>query len=386
MGAAYVGAPGLRDHEIAPSLVATSAKRQGWGSATQAPFCARAGRPRDRTDRASGIQSDATRAIAVARRSAGSCAARPLLGVADCDKHDGRRAPTGDVSMGIVPGASRHDHLPLRYVLAFLAAAASLAPACIDFGAVSGGPPGPAPQGDGGGAPAAPAHGGAFCRSLSPPVRFCEDFDDGPLSESWNTTSINGTLAIDSTVAVSAPNALVIGYNGLTPSDAIDTSLRQRFPLSSPTASPVLELQLRPELADSQQMAAAIIASLDFVDPGNDRYTLQLTLSPNASGLGVRFEEDTGFVDGGQGYVNHPIGDTLPMKAWTDVRIEVRRSDAQDASARVWLGGKLVVDTVLSLPFAPTDLQLDLGSTYVEPRPSLPWSVRVDNVTLDIAQ
>jgi hypothetical protein len=115
----------------------------------------------------------------------------------------------------------------------------------------------------------------------------------------------------------------------------------------------------------------------------NNRYTLQFTLVQQGVALSMRFEEQSGFVDGGSAYANHPLPDPLTVGSWTAVELTVDRTAANAATAHVSFGGTSEVDLPLSLSVNATSLQLTVGSSF-ESEPSAGWKNRYDNVVLDI--
>jgi hypothetical protein len=155
--------------------------------------------------------------------------------------------------------------------------------------------------------------------------------------------------------------------------------LRKQFPFVTLPSKFVLEFFVQPVRADTATNAATVIASLDFSDNAGNRFSLQFSEVQNFGALGVRFEEQTGWADGGTAYTNHPLPDGLTLGTWTDVRLEVT-----GAHARVTFGTSLEIDTPLVVTVVGTRVQLALGSSY-ETEPSMGWSTRFDNVTLDTA-
>jgi hypothetical protein len=256
-----------------------------------------------------------------------------------------------------------------------IACVGSSVTACFDFDALSSGAVEGGPDGAVGDATDA---ANSYCTSLVPQPLFCEDFDRTSLPGRWNVwRQTGGSLDLDTSAYVSPPNSLLAQYGALQPGQALDVLLRKQFTFTTLPSNFVLEFFVQPIRADSATNAAAVIASLDFNDSAGDRYSLQFSEVQNFGALGVRFEEQTGWSDGGTSYTNHPLPDGLTPGTWTDVRLEVT-----GAHARVTFGTALEIDAPLVITVVGTRFQLALGSSY-ETEPSMGWSTRFDNVTLD---
>lgn len=223
----------------------------------------------------------------------------------------------------------------------------------------------------------------AFCATLSPRPLFCEDFDVRPLPGLWTTVhQVGGSLAMDTSTFVSAPNALLARTDALPVGQGLDNVLRAMFPLQVAPATVTLDLQLRPAIADPTPNATLVVAAIDFIDSANNRYSVQLTLVNGASALNVLLEEQTGFADGTTAYLAHPIPGTLAVGQWTHVVLAIVLSSATAGQAHVSFGAAHELDAPLQVRVTATKLQLDVGSSY-ETEPSMGWNVLYDNVAFD---
>jgi hypothetical protein len=249
--------------------------------------------------------------------------------------------------------------------------------ACFDFDALSSGAAdgGPGADGDAG----EPGDAGTgYCASLVPPPLFCEDFDHTSLPGRWNVwRQQGGALGLDTAAFLSPPNSMLAQYGALQTGQVLDVLLRKQFPFTTLPSRFVVDFSVQPVRADSTTKAATVLASLDFDDTAGDRYSLQFSEVQDFGALGVRFEEQTGWSDGGSAYTNHPLPDTLTLGTWTHVRLEVT-----GAHAHVTFGSVVEIDTPLVVTVAGTRVELALGSSY-ETEPSMGWVTRFDNVTLD---
>jgi hypothetical protein len=256
-----------------------------------------------------------------------------------------------------------------------LACVGSSVGACFDWDALSNGiaeggaGPGEADGIDG---------GSSYCGSLVPQPVFCEDFDRTSLPGRWDVRAeTGGTIGLDPSAYVSAPDSLLAQYGPLQQGQPLDVLLRKQFTFTPFPTNFVLDFFVQPVRTDTAANAAAVFASLDFHDVTGDRYSLQFSEVQNFGTVGVRFEEQTGWSDGGTSYTNHPLPDALTLGGWTHVRLEVT-----GPHARVTFGTTLEIDTPLVITVVGTRLELALGSSY-ETEPSMGWSTRFDNVTLD---
>jgi hypothetical protein len=247
-----------------------------------------------------------------------------------------------------------------------------------DFGGLQGGTP------DAASSPPPPPS--SSCASRTPAPTFCDDFDHASLPGAWDVFhQIGGSLAIESSASVSPPSSLVVIFSALDPGQLLDTALRKRFALPPSRGTTALELAVRPVTADPTPGAVVVLFSLDFFDAANNRYSLQFALRQTPGGLSVTLGEQSGFIDGGMAYVEHPLPDPLTLGTWTKVRIEVARTAPRSATARVTFDGRVELDSVpLSVTVDAAALLVSIGSTF-ESLPSKPWSIRYDDVVIDLA-
>ena len=141
------------------------------------------------------------------------------------------------------------------------------------------------------------------------------------------------------------------------------------------------EFQIRPVALNTTPNGAAVVASLDFADDANNRYSVQFTMFRVSSSAHLRLEEQSGFTDGGSSYVTHALPDPLAA-GWSRVRLVVTRSGPTAASAHVTYDGKTEIDTPLQMTVNASMLHATIGSTY-ETAPSTQWEVLYDNVILN---
>jgi hypothetical protein len=221
----------------------------------------------------------------------------------------------------------------------------------------------------------------SFCASLSPQPVFCEDFDEHPLPGVWTPSQVGGSLSLLQLGSVSPPSSLDVHFWALRAGQALDTALRVQFPLPAPPTTIAWEFQIRPLALDTTPNAAAVMASLDFADGANNRYSVQFTMFRVSSNAYLRLEEQSGFTDGGTSYAMHALPDPL-ANGWTRVQLVLTRSGLTAASVHVAYGAKTELDTALQMNVNASVLHVTMGSSY-ETEPSTGWDAFYDNVIVN---
>ena len=298
----------------------------------------------------------------------------------------------------------------------------ALAAACFDFdatengalvdggadgtahgeGGEKGGPDGTTGSGDAGtDAPAeagtdsssdAPAHTDAppdgatgFCGSFVPSAWaafFCADFDEGPLPGGWKTfDETAGSLTETDASWVSAPSSLEETTNALGSFQPIDVALRT--PLALPPVPSTLDLgfSFEPVTLDTSASATIVLASIDFLDASQERYSVELSLTVVNGAATLALGEQSMLSDGAAPYVYHPLPPSQPVPAgsFSDIVIEVEWATATTATGIVRVGGGQELSTPLTMTVVPESLQVGVGTSYVT-EPSLGWKLRYDDV------
>ncbi len=221
----------------------------------------------------------------------------------------------------------------------------------------------------------------SFCASLSPQPVFCEDFDEHPLPGVWTPSQVGGSLTLFQLASVSPPSSLDVHFWALQGGQPLDTALRVQFPLPAPPTTIAWEFQIRPIALDTTPNGAAVMASLDFADGANNRYSVQFTMFRVSSNAQLRLEEQSGFTDGGTSYAMHALPDPL-ANGWTRVQLVLTRSGPTTASVHVAYGAKTELDTSLQMNVNASVLHVTIGSSY-ETEPSSGWDAFYDNVIVN---
>lgn len=228
--------------------------------------------------------------------------------------------------------------------------------------------------GDGGdgGAPEATAEGG-FCASLSTPVQFCDDFDEGQtIGAGWSQTDVyqGSTIALDN-VYFSQPFSFLSSINENTaPSSA---RLLENVPIDTPHVHMEFEMLLPPST-------------------GQFNFELCTLHEPVDSGLtyGVFYKYQNGNLlvylrtlleDGGESDLYNVIG--APPAGWLHVEIDCDVSGS--GTVVVKHNGAIVVnDTDANTStLSRTDMWVEVGFYSNDPATAI---AHFDNVIIDWTQ
>jgi len=210
-------------------------------------------------------------------------------------------------------------------------------------------------------------------------VVFADDFE-GPalLPRGWDFgTHDNGSLSISADVFVSPSHGLVATSLPIASGGFAAVALRKRLalpPMGSTARYTLRALLLQPDLHNG---ADAVIAALQLVDDLNETYELQIDTKLSAGAPVTICAEYAGLADGGALFVPHTLAGDLHLGAWNAIRIEVVRDSAY--TVRVYFDDVLVLQTPLSVPFAPTGAQISAGLSFVR-APSDAWTIAYDDV------
>jgi hypothetical protein len=230
--------------------------------------------------------------------------------------------------------------------------------------------------------PAVDGQGGAFCGAAARPTAagslfLCDDFDDGSLPAPWSSEyQTAGTLTVDGAIAASPPGSLDLVVNPLVASESLNVSLRTLLVVPPFPATIAFEFNLDPVKIDPAAGAAIVICALDFLDPNQNRYTVQLAFDVQNGEASTVLDE---LYSDGSPYIPHPITPPLPVGSFTNVTLAIDWTGAETANAQVLFGSASVLSVPLAMNVAAATLQISIGTTYAtEPSPG--WEVRYDNV------
>ncbi len=230
--------------------------------------------------------------------------------------------------------------------------------------------------------PAIDGRGGAFCQAASRAASsaslfFCDDFDDGGLPAPWNSSyESGGTLAVDDAAASSSPASLDLVVDPLPAGQLPNVSLRALVAAPTSPVQMAFGFSLDPVRIDPGTSASIVIAAIDFLDPSQNRYTIQLAFNVQSGAATTELDE---LFSGGRPYVPHAIAAPLGTGTFTDVAIQIDWTAPQAATASVLFGGASVLSVPLAISVQATTLQLSIGTTYAS-TPSPGWELRYDDV------
>jgi hypothetical protein len=251
-----------------------------------------------------------------------------------------------------------------------------------DSGAGDGGHPkdgsidGPPGTGDG----SAPT----WCSALTPRPLFCEDFDEGAIAPGWSSVHMTGgSILLDTTEFQSAPGALIADsavIASMKPS--VDLAAYRSFAITGrATFAGTLDLDFRVDRADAPG-GVAVLAQFGLADGGGGAsYFLQLVAISNGTkplSIGV---SEVAFP--GNGPINHPATQTIPLATWTHVTLSLTAPFGGGAGTAVLgLDGMLAERIAVDVPLQNRAQTIAVGLTYAS-APSTGWTAVFDNVTFD---
>jgi hypothetical protein len=214
---------------------------------------------------------------------------------------------------------------------------------------------------------------------------FCDDFDrSGPPEAGWDMiTMTTGVASIVSDTSVSAPQSLLVTI----PTDGTTTTgnvfLRKKLPMA--TTKAVVHLQLQYSVVTTMNTEADFLAlqwdtlpvgctafGFYLVRDGTKPFNLQETYGDAGTG---------GLCAGGS--VQNPNLNLDNTATFNDVTMEVTFGAMGTAWLKLTINGVAVVDKMATHPIDPSTLTLQLGGGISRNGLS-PWTIRFDDVTVDI--
>jgi hypothetical protein len=229
---------------------------------------------------------------------------------------------------------------------------------------------------------------GAFCGSLSPAPTFCDDFDSKPIGALWDgVEDTNGIVGIDTVAFDSAPSSLAAKTSASPSGQSIRSVTKKSF--TEFTGKPItlrMSFAMRVDQVDPNASAQIVAFGVLFGADGNFN---QVVLNLNSTGSGVVAqvaENAQGPTAADTGYEVHgPFSKRPPAGDWTDVRIEIDVHDTTGTgnSLRVYFDQEVQYDGALVVPLKGGTPRIELGIGWAN-TPSAPWSVRYDNVVVDL--
>lgn len=289
-----------------------------------------------------------TRGSVVAFASASALAIAVATGAAACggssaDTPDPGADAAPDAGPGVESGATDPDAAPVA-----------------DTGTDSGPPP--------------RADAGPGCASLSPPARFCDDFDDGDVADDWTIANVlNGsTLELDTTAGfVSAPASMRVTTKALAAMSTAPAHLRHTVfgAASHPSLSFWAFFTTSPVITKG----AVAIATLDVTT--SHFFTLWLRDDPQDGSEPAAVLEEIN----GASITRTPLTKLPPMGAWTRVVIDL---DLVAGKANVFFDADKAVDGAPIAAAPGTEATIRVGAVYLF-GPADPLQASFDDVIVD---
>lgn len=256
-------------------------------------------------------------------------------------------------------------------------AATEPTPAPVDAAAEAA--PDVLPTGDGGGLDAAPdaadarpdspAPAAHYCAGLVPAPKFCDDFDDGDLTNDWTQFAAQpgSVFELDTTTSTSAPASFhVVAMAEMAAAPNNDLLRTTMFGAVN-----------HGKLAFSTLLAAVTftqgaVAIARFHITLDDSYTLYLR-GPDSAGNVATLEENVGGT-----ITEHPLTALPPVGVWTRVVVDL---DLAGGKASVSFGAQKALDAVAITPVAGSEATVRIGAIIDGPSDKL--EAHFDDVVVD---
>ncbi|MDB5218644.1 MAG: hypothetical protein JWO86_6571 [Myxococcaceae bacterium] len=212
-----------------------------------------------------------------------------------------------------------------------------------------------------------PAH---FCAGLVPVPKFCDDFDDGDLTNDWTASAVQaaGTVfELDTSTSTSAPAS----FHVLTTAEMAAAS--NNALLRSTTLGTVSHAKLAfSVLLPSVTFTKGAIAIARFHITVNDSYVLYLR-GPDAAGNIATLEENVMGVT-----TEHALAKLPTAAAWTRVAIDL---DLVNGKASVTFDAQKALDAAPITVSAGTEATVRIGA--IIDGPSDAFEAHFDDVVID---
>ena len=211
---------------------------------------------------------------------------------------------------------------------------------------------------------------GPFCSTLNPKPTLCADFDNADFPAGFDTLDQWGnTTAILDGGTLGEPARSFSGSAGvLTGTMAGTAMLEKKFPAKPKTLR--IELDYLPVALDPTERTLLI------VHLGAD--TVQLLVKTG----GARIAESSVYPDGGVAYAGGNLSKTFTVGAWVHIKWLITIGTASSSSSFTSGGDAVEFDSLRIHTFSGQP-EVALGLGYVS-APSPGWSVRMDNVVVDL--
>jgi hypothetical protein len=215
-----------------------------------------------------------------------------------------------------------------------------------------------------------PDGGPSFCASLSPKPAFCDDFDDGDLTNDWDQATVvapTSEIALDTSTFVSGSASFDAVVHAVGGGEGGYASLRST--VKGTPSHVALSFQARPSTSTIAEGAIAI-GDLDVSDA--HVFTLYLR-DDDPAGAKASVKE----IDGST-VTYHPIARLPAANAWTKITLDV---DVANGRLSLLYDTEKVLDAVDVSKTPALDPTFRVGAVYVL-GPEAPFELHVDDVVV----
>lgn len=208
-----------------------------------------------------------------------------------------------------------------------------------------------------------------FCGKLVPTPKFCDDFDDGDLTDDWDANAVlAGTIDIDDSTSTSQPASFLAKTTALTMvGTGANASIRKTI-FGTVTHAKLSFMALLPVVTFSQGIVA--IATLDV----STSHYFTLNLRDQDAVPAASLEE---FVGGT--LTRHVLTKLPPAGTWTRVTIDL---DLTAGKANLSFDAEKALDAEPIMAVPGTEATVRLGAVYME-GPVDAFTAHFDDVVLD---
>jgi hypothetical protein len=210
---------------------------------------------------------------------------------------------------------------------------------------------------------------GPYCASLVPAPKFCDDFDDGDLTDDWTQSAVTpGSLfELDTSSSTSAPASFHVV--ALPTMAAASNNVLLRSTMFGAVKHGRLAFSL---FVPSVTFTKGAIAIAQFHVTLDDVYTLYLRGPDDAANIPMLEEVVAGTV------TRHMLTKLPPVGVWTRVTIDL---DLTAGKASVTFDAQKALDAAPIAVFAGTEATVRLGG--IIDGPSDKFEARFDDVVID---
>ena len=209
-----------------------------------------------------------------------------------------------------------------------------------------------------------------YCAKLSPAPRFCDDFDDGDLTNDWdvNTVLSGSTIALDDAQFASGPFSYVVQTKALTTAGSSGNALLRKTVLGTVKHPKLSFSAFFPSVTFTKGIIA--IATLDV----SSSHYFTLNLRDQDAVPAASLEEFVGAT-----MTRHVLTRLPPAGVWTRITVDL---DFTTGKANVSFGADkaLADEPIMAVPGTETTIRL--GAVYCE-GPADPFLARFDDVVVE---